>query len=302
MAQSARPLEAIAGLAEEQSASLEEVSAGLQQMAQQIGAVSEQARGVAAVTANLAGMTEAGFSELTRFRCGSFVDDVAAHARVTADEVSGLLTAAVDSGKVSLEQMLDLTYFEYKGAHVEKLRGLWGDISRAPRDGFTPPKYGTSYDSLVDVAMRDLLDRQLAADKRVRFMAISDLNGYSPAQNSVYCQPWTGDPQKDFQSRVKRMNCDAAQVRASRMGLPWEEREPLITGEADVRNMRTVHSRADYLRAGCDLREPEGGDRSILVQTFARHTGTIVNILSVPLFVKGHRYGAMILGWLPEGK
>ncbi len=36
---------------------------------------------------------------------------------------------------------------------------------------------------------------------------------------------------------------------------------------------------------------------AFLVQTYARDTGAIVSVISVPLFVEGERYGVSLLGW-----
>ncbi|HYF78592.1 MAG TPA: hypothetical protein VD973_15755, partial [Symbiobacteriaceae bacterium] len=293
-------LVAIASLAEEQSAALEQAAAGLSELSASMGSVSEQARSVAALTTGLSGMTETAYNSMSRFSCGSAVDEIRVTAQQIAAEVRTVLESQVDQGKVSLDALLDLTYQEYKGALVDRLRGLWGDVSRVPRNGFAPPKYATAYDHLVDVALRDMLDRYQETTSKLRFLIVSDLNGYSPAQNGAFCRPWTGDTKKDFRSRVKRLNCDLDGIKASRMGLDWAEREPLSTGQAEVRNMATVHSRRAFLSAGCDLKEPVGGDSRVLLQTSTRKTGSIVNMLSVPLYVKGHRYGAIILGWLPE--
>ncbi|MDF2628604.1 MAG: methyl-accepting chemotaxis protein [Symbiobacteriaceae bacterium] len=298
--QTSAPLAEIAGLAEEQSAAMEQATAGLSDLTHRLGNVSEQARSVADMTSGLSGMTESAFNSLSRFDCGSMVDEAKATARRIASDVRQLLEGVVDEGKVSLETLLEMTYQEYRGANVDKLRGLWGDLTGVPRTGFTPPKYATVYDHLVDVPLREMLDAYKDANPNIRFFVVSDLNGYSPGQNSYYCQKWTGDPKKDSHSRVKRMNTDDAQVRASRMGLAWREREPLAADGADTRNMRTVHSRQEYLAAGCNLLEPEGGDHDVLLQTFARHTGRVVNIMSVPIYVKGHRYGAIIVGWLAD--
>ncbi|HLN62504.1 MAG TPA: methyl-accepting chemotaxis protein [Symbiobacteriaceae bacterium] len=301
----AAPLGEIAGLAEEQSAALEQASASLQDVSGSIATVSDQAKEVAEMTSGLSGMTESAFSSLSRFAAGSRADQVRAVVTQIAAETEQALTEVVDNGQVRLDDLLAMTYEEYKGPLVDRLRSLWGsEVNRAPRDGFFPPKYATGYDQLVDAHLRDVLDRYLDAHTDIiHFLVLSDLNGYSAAQNKRYCQPWTGVKETDYQSRVKRLNCDDAQVKASRMGLNWQETEPLTAnGVADVRNLRTVHSRAEFLRAGCNLTEPAGGDRSVLLQTFARHTGTIVNILSVPVYVKGQRYGAIIAGWLPESK
>jgi methyl-accepting chemotaxis protein len=134
----------------------------------------------------------------------------------------------------------------------------------------------------------------------VVFMIIQDLNGYAPAQNSQGSVPCTGDQSNDYNSRVKRMTTDQAQVRAARMGLTMPNTAPLcLTGETDVRNRASLFSRSDFVRAGLSLEEPSGGDWSVLLQTTARRTN-IVNLLAVPLYIKGHRYGALMLGWIPK--
>jgi methyl-accepting chemotaxis protein len=51
--------------------------------------------------------------------------------------------------------------------------------------------------------------------------------------------------------------------------------------------------------AGCDLSEPDGGDDRRVVQTYARDTGTIRTVLSVPLYIRGERWGAAV-SWDPD--
>jgi methyl-accepting chemotaxis protein len=52
--------------------------------------------------------------------------------------------------------------------------------------------------------------------------------------------------------------------------------------------------------AECDLAEPEGGDDRRLVQTYARDTGAILTVLSVPLYIRGERWGAAVISWDPD--
>ena len=293
------PLEEIAAMAEEQSAALEQVSGSFQEMTGRIAAATSQAQVVASVSTGLAEMTEKAFVSLSAFQSGSFVDTTAEVARAVAAEVQAILGAKVEQGAVTLTDLLALDYFEYKGERIDRLRHLF-DTSKVPRTGFTPPKYGTAYDTLVDLELRDLLDRVLQENPAFRFLSINDLNGYACAQNSEYSRAWTGDPKLDSNNRVKRFNCDEPWIRAARVGFSFAEKEPLTTGP-EIRNLKTVHSRREFLAAGLDLTERRGSSRQVLVQTFTRPTGTIVNILSVPLFMDGQRYGAVMVGWLPEG-
>jgi methyl-accepting chemotaxis protein len=59
-------------------------------------------------------------------------------------------------------------------------------------------------------------------------------------------------------------------------------------------------TRTELRMAGCDLAEPPGGDDRRLVQTYARDTGTILTVLSVPVYVHGERWGAAVIGWDPD--
>ena len=59
-------------------------------------------------------------------------------------------------------------------------------------------------------------------------------------------------------------------------------------------------SRAEMRAAGCDLTEPAGGEQRRLVQTYARDTGAIFTVLSVPVYVHGERWGAAVIGWDPD--
>ena len=118
----------------------------------------------------------------------------------------------------------------------------------------------------------------------------SDLNVYAPAHARTLCAGWTGDPAKDLiGNRIKRILTDnPALVRANRVGI----------GGRDL-PARTL-TRSEYRNAGCDLIEPPGGDQRRLVQTYARDTGAIFTVLSVPVYVHGERWGASVIGWDPD--
>ena len=66
------------------------------------------------------------------------------------------------------------------------------------------------------------------------------------------------------------------------------------------REMPHACCHAELLAAGCDLTEPAGGERRRLVQTYARDTGAIFTVLSVPVYVHGERWGAAVIGWDPD--
>ena len=159
-----------------------------------------------------------------------------------------------------------------------------------PLTGFDPPKFSTSYDALIDEALMALYDRTLAENPWLALAAGSDLNVYAPAHARSLCAHWTGDPAKDLiGNRIKRILTEnPALVRANRVGIGGRELPA-----------RTL-TRSEYRNAGCDLIEPPGGDRRRLVQTYARDTGAIFTVLSVPVYVHGERWGASVIGWDPD--
>jgi len=61
-----------------------------------------------------------------------------------------------------------------------------------------------------------------------------------------------------------------------------------------------VLTRQQIAAAGAVLSEPERDSWPFLLQTYARDTGAVLTTLSVPLYVKGQRYGCVCLGWDPS--
>ena len=59
-------------------------------------------------------------------------------------------------------------------------------------------------------------------------------------------------------------------------------------------------SRSEIERHGARLHETPAAAHSVLLQTYARDTGAVLTTLSVPLFVKGERFGIVTIGWDPE--
>ncbi len=245
----------------------------------------------AAVSTNqleLSASTERAALKLAAFHTGGPIDRLHAMCVELAGQLRAILEQAVDSGRVTLEQMLALTYDEVTGARIRKLGRLF-DVSRVPPSGFEPPKFVTAYDSLVDVQMMERMDAVLAAEPRLTFALPFDLNAYVPAHNSAFTRDCTGDPERDLAgNRTKRFFLDsAALTRAARMELGVELPQRQL-------------SRAEIVRAGAQLREPADAERTLLLQTYARDTGAVLTTLSVPLYVKGQRFGVVTLGWDPE--
>jgi methyl-accepting chemotaxis protein len=283
------PAERVAATAEEQLQALGEMSGHMQGTVVAVTEVDEHATQMSGQALGLSSSAEDVYELLRPFWTDSFVDRAGEVGRRLAGEIGAVLEGAVDSGRVSLAQMLDPRYEEIAGPRIASLGRLF-DVSRVPLSGFDPPKFATGYDHLVDEPLMAVYDRTLAEHPWLVLAAGSDLNVYAPTHARSLCQDWTGDLAKDLLgNRIKRILTDnPALVRANRVGIGGRELP------------HQTLTRSEYRTAGCDLTEPPGGEQRRLVQTYARDTGVIFTVLSVPVYVHGERWGAAVIGWDPD--
>lgn len=278
----------IAELAGEELAQTEQVAANLQEITAATAEIGSRSSAVSRDQLALSASTERASQTVARFRTHSTLDRLHRTCRDLAHELREILEAVVDSRRMRVDQVLAFEYQELRGSLIKRLQRLF-DVSRVAPEGFDPPKFQTAYDSLVDVAMMERMDAALAAEPCLTFALPFDLNVYAPAHNSVFSRDCTGDQEHDLATnRTKRFFLDsAALTRAARM-------------ELGVDLPPRKLSRSELERAGARLAEPAGGASSFLIQTYARDTGAVLSTLSVPLFVKGQRFGVVTLGWDPE--
>ncbi|MGE5674429.1 MAG: methyl-accepting chemotaxis protein [Mycobacterium leprae] len=263
-----------AALAEEMAAVGTTVGKGIEQMAN-LGANLNRRQSSTFV--------EKAEQALARYRYGGRSEFVLDLGLETARALEERLEAAVRGNRVRVEDLLDTDYVEIKGALRSRLSHLF-DVRRVPESGFTPPKYGTRGDHLVDADLRTVLDHYMAVGgKAVISMGVVDLNGFAVAFPSFACQDWTGDSSRDLLSnRVKRIFDDPVGLRGARVGLA-----------ADAVPQRA--SRSQFARAGVDL-EHATAPGTFLAQTYARDTGTVSTDIAIPLHVLGRRFGALRVG------
>lgn len=110
-------------------------------------------------------------------------------AAITGARAYGaLLEAGVDSGEITINDLLQPTYEEIKGY----------DFGENPR-------FHTKYDGYTDRVISGLLDSTLASSNDFLSVVGSDVTGYTPTHNSKFTQPLTGDRAKDLiGNRTKR--------------------------------------------------------------------------------------------------
>ena len=276
------------GLADAQRADVQAIDASLQVITGGSAEIEQHAASVARAQLDLTSSAERASVVLGRFDTGGAISRLRGRCEGLAGELRGILEAAIDERRVTLSQLLELRYEEARGPLIARFARLF-DVSRADPAGFSPPKYHTAYDALVDRAMMERMDAVLAAEPGLTFALPFDLNVYAPAHNSVVSKDITGDPAKDLAgNRTKRFFLDSpALTRASRM-------------ELGVKLPTEVLTRQQIAARGAVLTEPTRDTRPFLLQTYARDTGAVLTTLSVPLYVKGQRYGCVCLGWDPE--
>jgi hypothetical protein len=162
--------------------------------------------------------------------------------QTAAAEMARVLTEAVDSGKFTVAEIFDENYQLIPNTK--------------------PQKYHTRYDQYLDEMIQAYED-SLLTDTNVTFAVLVDRNGYLPTHNSRYCQPLTGDFEKDkVGNRTKRLFNDKVGLTAARY---------------------------------------EGNDRKgYLQQVYERDTGEKMWDISAPVLVKGRHWGAFRIGYLME--
>jgi methyl-accepting chemotaxis protein len=256
-----------------------------------LGELREEARHIAEAAFAVSAVTDEGHHQLARVDIDTMFHHGLALCRALADETARILERAVADRRCTLDAVLALEYHEIKGATITTLAHLF-DTSRVPASGFTPPKYHTAYDALVDRDLQVACDAIAAREPRLLFALPIDLNSYAPIHNRRYMQGWTGNPDQDLAgNRIKRFFTDnSVLVRGARAGLG-----------AKAAALPHLATRGDFERAGADLTASPAARELFMTQTYARDTGALVTVITVPVFVRDRRWGAALVGWSETG-
>ena len=284
-------MQSIAAAVEQQEQGVEGLFEKLRAVTEACQAIERDAGAMTAATFALSEVTEDTFRHFVHVDTGTVFHRTLGLARELQRRSARVFEQAIDAGRCSLDDVLEFDYQEIRGPAVRSLSHLF-DVSRVPPEGFQPPKYRTRYDAVVDLPLQQVMDEIKAREPALIFALLIDLNSYGPIHNREYCKDWTGVPEKDLVgNRIKRFFTDQrVLVRGARVGL----------GAAGAALAERAQRR-DFERAGCPLRETPGAGADFLVQTYARDTGAIVTVLTAPVFVKGQRWGAVLLGWNADG-
>ncbi|HEX9307211.1 MAG TPA: HAMP domain-containing protein [Anaeromyxobacter sp.] len=124
-------------------------------------------------------------------------------ASIGARQYGDMFDSAIDSGLVTVSDVLDRNYAEIKGYD-------FGD----------KPKYHTRYDALTDKSVLVFQDKILE-HQDFMFAVGVDENGYLPTHNSRFQKAVTGDVQKDLAgNRTKRIFADPVGIAAAKNTQP----------------------------------------------------------------------------------
>ena len=236
---------------------------------------------------SVSSMVEESFVQFARIDMDTQFHRGLRNARDLSQMARRVFEEAIDKGRCTIDDVLSYEYREIRGSEIQSLARLF-DVSRVPLQGFAPPKYSTRYDSVVDLDLQCVMEEIKQRDPNLLYATILDLNLYMPIHHAEYCHDWTGIPEKDVAcNRVKRFFYDR-----------WLTTDGVRIGLGpDASNVPNRGSREDFIQAGCQMREQPGSEELFSVKLQVRDMGTVVVAVQVPVFVKGHRYGAASCGW-----
>ncbi|MBF0230187.1 MAG: hypothetical protein HQK63_11475 [Desulfamplus sp.] len=120
-----------------------------------------------------------------------------------------------------------------------------------------PQKYITSFSDAIIQKFQNLVDETLQKTGGAIYCLPIDKNGYLPVHHKQFSQPMSGDYKKDLPN----------------------SRHQKIYQNNSTEKRRCSHT------------------ERMLLQTYIRDTGQILNDLSMPIFIDGRHWGAMIIGF-----
>lgn len=115
-------------------------------------------------------------------------------ARAAVDKIEKLFESALASGKISRDQLFSDQY--------------------TPIPDTNPQKYTSRFDAFADRVLPAVQESFLEKNPKASYAIATDLRGYVPTHNNRFCQPLTGNPEKDLVgNRTKRIFNDKTGAR-----------------------------------------------------------------------------------------
>jgi methyl-accepting chemotaxis protein len=280
-------MNAMAVVIDEVSGGVDSILTNLKEATASSETIAKHTQALVETNLSVSSVVEESFVEFAKVNLDTQFHRGLRAARTLAQQARELFEDAINEGRCSVEDVLQYEYREIQGSEIQSLSRLF-DVSRVPAEGFTPPKYSTRYDAEVDLALQHVMDQTRSSEPMLLYATVVDLNLYMPIHHAEYCLDWTGNPQKDLDGNgIKRFFFSKYITTAGvRVGLG--------PSSAQVPNGA---ARDQFVEAGCEMQERPGAADLFSVKLLARGSGTVVASVQVPIFVKGHRYGAVSCGW-----
>ena len=182
-----------------------------------------------------------------------------------ATEASMALLAGYRIGRGAFEEILEERQklaAEFESGLTELARQGVNIFDRhyEPVPNTWPQKYRTRFVDRFKQAFQELTDRSKERFDGTVYSLLLDANGYIPVHHKATSQPITGDPDKDL----------------------LYSRDLRLYNSNETEKRRANHT------------------ERFLLQTYIRDTGEILNDLSIPVYVDGKHWGAVVLGFNPD--
>ncbi len=123
-----------------------------------------------------------------------------------------------------------------------------------------PEKFNVTYADLFERTLQPVFDQFISERPEFIYAIAVDKKGYAPAHHAKVSQPVTGDLSVDL--------------------------------------LKSRHRR--FFQGNRQERRRCSHENTFLLQTYIRDTGEILNDLSIPLYVNGKHWGALIMGFEPK--
>ncbi|MEP5176783.1 methyl-accepting chemotaxis protein [Marinobacter alexandrii] len=182
-----------------------------------------------------------------------------------ATEASMELLARYRIGQGAFEEILEARQtlaaeFEQRLTELARQGVDIFDHRYEPVPNTSPQKYRTGFVDRFKKEFQDLTDQGKERFAGTVYSLLVDVKGYIPVHHRATSQPVTGDPEKDL--------------------LYSRDQRLYNSNETEIR--RSSHT------------------ERFLLQTYIRDTGEILNDLSIPVYVNGKHWGAVIMGFNPD--
>jgi methyl-accepting chemotaxis protein len=222
---------------------------------------------------------------------GTVIERVRAFTETLCMRLEATLAAALNEGRISPERLFDYSYRRIEGGDIASLGRLF-DVSRVPASGFTPDKFATPWDALVDEATIDVLtagwDEAASTDLSLVAIFVSDLNGLFYAYPRQKIAAWTNDAASDnMGNRIKRFFEDEYTLRVVRLGLGPQAAE-----------LGTRCTYAQFRACGSELARP--ANRPWGGYVYARDTNIVCNEVGMALYAGDKRHSTLRVCYDPS--